>query len=73
MEEELASRLSAVMDAVPVAEGVIYAKINGEVILGQTILEMNHKEIAKATQWNDNYKKAEERVIKTIMSEKRMK
>jgi predicted regulator of Ras-like GTPase activity (Roadblock/LC7/MglB family) len=47
-KEEVEPQLQQVMDAVPVCEGLLFAKANGEVFVGQTITEMDHKAIAKA-------------------------
>ena len=45
---ELEPKLAGIMDAVSVCEGLIYAKITGsKVIVGQTLTEMDHAEIAK--------------------------
>lgn len=46
-KEEISKKLEDVMGAVPVCEGLIYATIAGEVIVGQTLTEMNHELIAK--------------------------
>ncbi|MHA1777810.1 MAG: hypothetical protein DRO88_12050 [Promethearchaeia archaeon] len=46
--EEVGPKLAAAMDAVPVCEGLILAKISGEVLIGQTLTELNHGEIAKS-------------------------
>ena len=47
-KEEVEPQLQQVMDAVPVCEGLLFAKTNGEVLVGQTITEMDHKAIAKS-------------------------
>ena len=47
-KEEMESRLASAMDAVPECEGLIYARTNGEVIVGQTITEMDINSIAKS-------------------------
>jgi hypothetical protein len=48
-KEEFEPKLAQIMDTVTECEGLIYAKLNGEVITGQTILtELDHKEIAEA-------------------------
>jgi hypothetical protein len=47
--DDLAPQLSSVMDAVPVAEGLILCDPTGKVLIGQTLTEMNHTEIAKKT------------------------
>jgi predicted regulator of Ras-like GTPase activity (Roadblock/LC7/MglB family) len=41
-------KLAELMDIVPECEGLIAADINGKVIVGQTITEMDHNLIAKA-------------------------
>ncbi len=46
-KEELGRKLAGVMDVVSVCEGLIYAKTSGEIIMGQTLLEMDHAAIAK--------------------------
>lgn len=46
-KEEISKKLEGVMGAVPVCEGLIYATIKGEVIVGQTLTEMNHEELAR--------------------------
>lgn len=46
--EEIAPKLADVMDAVSVCEGLILAKIDGEVLIGQTLTDLNHAEIAKS-------------------------
>jgi predicted regulator of Ras-like GTPase activity (Roadblock/LC7/MglB family) len=45
--EEMEPKLASVMDAVPECEGLIYADINGEVVIGQTITEMDLASIAQ--------------------------
>ena len=47
-KKELEKKLAELMDIVPECEGLIAADINGKVIIGQTITDMNHDEIAKA-------------------------
>ncbi len=47
MDKKLAKKLESVMNAVPVCEGLIYCELDGEVIIGQTITEMDHSAIAK--------------------------
>lgn len=47
-KEEIGPKLAAVMDVVSVCEGLIYAKTSGEIIIGQTLLEMEHGPIAKS-------------------------
>ncbi len=44
----LEQKLAELMDIVPECEGLIAADSNGKVIVGQTIVEMNHNKIAKA-------------------------
>src|SRR6056297_1242304 len=46
-KEELAQKLGGVMDTVTVCEGLIYSKLDGEVIIGQTLTEMNHDSISR--------------------------
>ena len=41
-------KLAELMDIIPECEGLIAADIDGNVIVGQTITEMDHKAIAKA-------------------------
>ena len=48
MSKEIESRLAKLMDDVPETEGLIAAKPDGEVIIGQTLTEMDHGAIAKA-------------------------
>lgn len=45
--DEIGPQLAGVMDVVSVCEGVIFAKITGEVLMGQTLTEMNHADITK--------------------------
>ena len=45
--EEMEPKLAATMDAVPECEGLIYAYTSGEVIIGQTITEMDLAAIAE--------------------------
>jgi hypothetical protein len=45
--EEIGLKLSPIMTNVSVCEGLIYAKTSGEVIIGQTLTEMDHNSIAK--------------------------
>lgn len=47
-KEEIEKKLAQLMDTVPECEGLIAADLNGKVIVGQTITEMNHAEIAKS-------------------------
>ncbi|MFX1327810.1 MAG: roadblock/LC7 domain-containing protein [Promethearchaeota archaeon] len=44
----LEQKLAELMDIVPETEGLIAADANGEVLVGQTITEMDHAKIAKA-------------------------
>ncbi|MEJ2293335.1 MAG: roadblock/LC7 domain-containing protein [Candidatus Lokiarchaeota archaeon] len=44
----LEKKLAELMDLVPECEGLIAADVNGKVIIGQTITDMNHDVIAKA-------------------------
>lgn len=41
-------KLAELMDIVPETEGLIAADVNGKVLVGQTITEMDHGKIAKA-------------------------
>ena len=45
--DDLGPKLASIMDSIPVAEGMILAKRSGKVIMGQTLTDMNHEEIAK--------------------------
>ena len=47
-KEELEPKLAQLMDTVPECEGLIAADLDGNVIVGQTITEMDHEKIAKA-------------------------
>jgi predicted regulator of Ras-like GTPase activity (Roadblock/LC7/MglB family) len=47
-EEEIEQKMAQLMDTVPECEGLIAAKPDGEVLVGQTLTEMDHAEIAKA-------------------------
>jgi predicted regulator of Ras-like GTPase activity (Roadblock/LC7/MglB family) len=47
-KKEIEPKLAKVMDAVTECEGLIFAKTSGEVIVGQTLTEMDHKAIAKS-------------------------
>ena len=44
----LEQKLAELMDIVPECEGLIAADLNGKVIVGQTITEMDHGTIAKS-------------------------
>lgn len=46
--KELEPKLAELMDSVPECEGLIAADLDGKVLVGQTITEMDHAEIAKA-------------------------
>jgi predicted regulator of Ras-like GTPase activity (Roadblock/LC7/MglB family) len=46
-KEELAPKLEQIMSEIAVCEGLVLAKNNGEVIIGQTLTEMDHGSIAK--------------------------
>jgi len=46
-KEQIESKLAQLMDTVPECEGLIAADIEGNVIVGQTITEMDHSELAK--------------------------
>jgi predicted regulator of Ras-like GTPase activity (Roadblock/LC7/MglB family) len=47
-KEEFEPKLAQIMDAVSECEGLIYAKADGTVIVGQTLTQMDHTAIAKA-------------------------
>lgn len=47
-EEEIEQKMAQLMDTVPECEGLIAAKPDGEVLVGQTLTEMDHAKIAKA-------------------------
>jgi predicted regulator of Ras-like GTPase activity (Roadblock/LC7/MglB family) len=47
-KQEIEKKLAQLMDTVPECEGLIAADINGKVIVGQTIVDMDHAKIAKA-------------------------
>ncbi|MGQ4875552.1 MAG: roadblock/LC7 domain-containing protein [Promethearchaeia archaeon] len=47
-KEEIEQKLAKLMDTVPECEGLIAADIEGNVIVGQTITEMDHAAIAKS-------------------------
>jgi predicted regulator of Ras-like GTPase activity (Roadblock/LC7/MglB family) len=47
-KKELEKKLAELMDIVPECEGLIAADMNGKVIIGQTLTDMNHSAIAKA-------------------------
>ena len=47
-KEDIEKNLAKLMDTVPKCEGLIAADMNGKVIVGQTITEMDHNKIAKA-------------------------
>jgi predicted regulator of Ras-like GTPase activity (Roadblock/LC7/MglB family) len=47
-KKELEKKLAELMDIVPECEGLIAADMNGKVIIGQTLTDMNHNSIAKA-------------------------
>jgi len=47
-KEELAPKLEQIMSEISVCEGLVLAKNNGEVLLGQTLTEMDHNTIAKS-------------------------
>ena len=46
-KEELAPKLESIMSEIAVCEGLVLAKNNGEVLIGQTITSMDHDTIAK--------------------------
>lgn len=45
--EIIGKKLENIMNNMNVVEGLILAKINGEILIGQTLTEMKHSEIAK--------------------------
>ena len=45
---EIEKMLAQLMDTVPECEGLIAADLDGKVIVGQTITEMDHAKIAKS-------------------------
>ena len=45
---DIEKNLAQLMDIVPECEGLIAADLNGKVIVGQTITEMDHAKIAKS-------------------------
>ena len=47
-KEQIESKLAELMDTVPECEGLIAADVEGQVIVGQTLTEMDHGKIAKA-------------------------
>ena len=47
-KDVIEKKLAQLMDTVPECEGLIAADIEGKVIVGQTITEMDHAKIAKA-------------------------
>ncbi|TFG02881.1 MAG: roadblock/LC7 domain-containing protein [Promethearchaeota archaeon] len=47
-KKELEKKLAELMDIVPECEGLIAADMNGKVIIGQTLTDMNHDSIAKS-------------------------
>ena len=47
-KEVIEPKLAELMDTVPECEGLIAADLDGKVIVGQTITEMDHGKIAKS-------------------------
>ncbi len=47
-KEVIEQKLAELMDLVPECEGLIAADLDGKVLIGQTITEMDHSKIAKA-------------------------
>jgi predicted regulator of Ras-like GTPase activity (Roadblock/LC7/MglB family) len=47
-KDAIEAKLAELMDTVPECEGLIAADLEGKVIVGQTITEMDHSKIAKA-------------------------
>lgn len=46
-KKELEKNLAELMDLVPECEGLIASDMNGKVIVGQTLTDLNHDSIAK--------------------------
>lgn len=46
--EEIEAKMAQLMDTVPECEGLIAADLEGNVLVGQTITEMDHAAIAKS-------------------------
>ncbi|TFG22694.1 MAG: hypothetical protein EU533_03980 [Promethearchaeota archaeon] len=46
-KKELEKNLAELMDLVPECEGLIASDVNGKVIVGQTLTDLNHDSIAK--------------------------
>ena len=46
-KEELAPKLESIMSEISVCEGLVLAKNNGDVLIGQSLTEMDHDSIAK--------------------------
>lgn len=47
-KEEFAPKLQSIMSEIAVCEGLVLAKNSGEVIIGQTLTDMDHNSIAKS-------------------------
>ncbi|MEJ2279328.1 MAG: roadblock/LC7 domain-containing protein [Candidatus Lokiarchaeota archaeon] len=47
-KEIIESKLAQLMDSIPEIEGLIAADADGNVLIGQTLTEMDHEKIAKA-------------------------
>lgn len=47
-KETIEPKLAQLMDLVPECEGLIAADLDGNVIVGQTLTDMDHEKIAKA-------------------------
>ena len=52
-KKELEKKRAEVMDLVPECEGLIAADVNGKVIIGQTITDMNHDVTNKAINYDE--------------------
>ncbi len=47
-KEEIEKKLAELMDKVSECEGLIAADLNGKVLVGQTLVELDHSNIAKS-------------------------
>ena len=48
LKKEFGPKLESIMSEISVCEGLVLAKNNGEVLIGQTLTEMDHTAIAKS-------------------------
>jgi len=48
-KEKVEQALAQIMDQIPEVEGLIAADYNGNVLIGQTLTEMNHKKLIEET------------------------